>query len=301
MKQLIISMCVAASLLAGCNNLSHQEKEVLIHAHRGGAAIYPENTIEAMIHAVDLGVSYLEFDLHVSKDSQVVVSHDAYFNSKKALTPSGDTIPVDSCKLYRLWEMSYDSICTYDVGSKPNARYPRRHNMVACIPLVSALIDSVEAYVNARELTPVKYNIEIKSWPAKDSIFTPDYKTFADLCMKDLLSHQLGDRLLVQCFDTRTLNYLHIKYPEVRLSYLVELEENVSFSDFMKRLDFVPEAYSPQYPMVDAALVDSCKAYNMTLAPWTVDKRKDILHLASLGVDEIITNQPDSVMIWLNK
>lgn len=298
MKQFIISMCIAAGLLASCNNVTKQ-KEVLIHAHRGGAAIYPENTIEAMKHAVDLGVSYLELDLHVSKDSQVLVSHDAYFNSKKALKSSGDTISADSCKFYRIWEMAYDSVRTYDIGSKPNPRYPRRRNMVARVPLVNALIDSVEMYVDSLGLSPVRYNIEVKSWPSKDGVFTPEYKTFADLCMQALLSHQLGDRLLVQCFDARTLNYVHQKYPKVRLSYLVELEEGVTFSDFMKRLDFVPYAYSPQYPMVDAALVDSCKVYKMTLAPWTVDKREDILHLVSLGVDEIITNQPDSALIWL--
>lgn len=299
-KRFILFLCIAASLLASCS-APHRSKAVLVHAHRGGAAIYPENTIEAMLYAVDLGVDYLEFDLHVSKDSQVVVSHDAYFNSQKALTPSGDTIARDSDKLYRLWNMPYDSIRRYDIGSKANPHYPNRHNFVARLPLADALIDSVETHIRVCHLKPVQYNIEIKSWPTKDGIFTPDYKTFADLCMKELLSHHIGDRLLVQCFDTRTLNYLHQKYPTVRLSYLVDNDNQTSFSDYMSRLDFVPQVYSPHYSLVNTALVDSCRAYGMALAPWTVDSHKDIRRLAALGVDAIITNQPDSAIIWLKK
>jgi len=64
-----------------------EEKTPLVHAHRGGMALYPENTIPAMIHAVSIGAPVLELDLHVSKDHQVVVSHDAYFHAVKLILP----------------------------------------------------------------------------------------------------------------------------------------------------------------------------------------------------------------------
>lgn len=48
----------------------------LVFAHRGGAALRPENTVAAFDHAVALGVDGLELDVHLSKDSELVVIHD---------------------------------------------------------------------------------------------------------------------------------------------------------------------------------------------------------------------------------
>ena len=48
----------------------------LVYAHRGGAALRPENTIEAFDHGLDCGADGLEFDVHLSSDNVVVVHHD---------------------------------------------------------------------------------------------------------------------------------------------------------------------------------------------------------------------------------
>jgi glycerophosphoryl diester phosphodiesterase len=48
----------------------------LVFAHRGGAALRPENTIEAFDHGMSLGADGLEFDVHLSRDGVVVVHHD---------------------------------------------------------------------------------------------------------------------------------------------------------------------------------------------------------------------------------
>ncbi len=297
-SKLCVSACLLmAALLGGCQE-SVSENAPVVHAHRGGAALYPENTIPAMLNAVEIGVPVMEFDLHVTKDSQVVVIHDAYLHTVKTLTPQGETIPLDKEEDYKVYSMTYDSLRRYDVGSLPNPSYPNRVNRGCYIPLAFELIESVEALTTAKGLSPVSYNIEIKSDPAKDGVFSPDYITFADLCIKELLSHNLGNRLLVQCFDARTLNYLHEKYPSVRLSYLVE-EKDVPFDELMARLTFVPQVYSPESDMLTEAVVKQVHAKGMEMAPWTVDDKVEVMRLKKLGVDAIITNQPDSVMHWL--
>ena len=66
-------------LLVACGN----HKSIDLQAHRGGAGLMPENTISAMKNAMDLGgVNTLEFDLQLSADKQVVVSHDNYFHPR---------------------------------------------------------------------------------------------------------------------------------------------------------------------------------------------------------------------------
>jgi glycerophosphoryl diester phosphodiesterase len=293
---LLICCCLTSALQLF--SATQIKKLPIVHAHRGGAALYPENTIPAMLHAVEIGVPMLELDLHVTRDSQVVVSHDAYMNPIKALKPNGEEIPIDSARMYSIYSMTYDSLKRYDVGSRPNPAFPNRKNLKCSVPLVSDLIDSVEHSTQSKGLCPVGYNIEIKSWPDKDGIYSPDYRTFADLCMRVLLSKNLGDRLLLQCFDPRTLNYVHEKYPNVRLSYLVE-DMTVDFDELMKRINFVPQVISPNHAMVDSAFMDKSRKLGMEVAPWTVDEKDEILRLRTLGVDAIITNRPDSVMTWL--
>jgi glycerophosphoryl diester phosphodiesterase len=49
----------------------------LVYAHRGGAALRPENTLAAFDHGLALGADGLELDVHLSRDGVVVVHHDA--------------------------------------------------------------------------------------------------------------------------------------------------------------------------------------------------------------------------------
>lgn len=269
----------------------------LIQAHRGGAAIYPENTIPAMLHAVDLGVPVLEMDMHISKDSLVIVSHDAYLNPAKALTPEGDTIAAGD-KSHTLYSMPYDSIRRYDVGTRFNPAFPHKASIRCEVPLISQLIDTVENHVKEKALAPVSYNIEIKSSREKDGVLTPDYRTFTDLCMKVLLSKNLGDRLLIQSFDTDGLNYLHEKYPDVRLAYLIS-DEGESLEELMAKINFTPQVFSPESSWVTAERAKQVHAMHMQLIPWTVDTKEEALRLKALHADEIITNRPDSMQVWL--
>ncbi len=286
-----------AAVVAGCGH-GAEDRLPLVHAHRGGAALYPENTIEAMVNAVRLGVPVLEMDLQVTRDSCVVVSHDAYLNAEKALTPAGKDIPEGKDKEeYRIYDMDYDSLRLYDVGSKPHPAYPGRVNLKCHVPLFSELVENVENAAWSLGDT-VYYNVEIKSDPSKDGVYSPDYRTYADLCMRAMLARRLGSRLLVQCFDPRTLNYLHERYPSVRLSYLVE-DSVASFEEMMARLDFTPQVFSPESRLLTEEMMEAARAKGMEVVPWTVDDREEVERLRKLGVDAIITNRPDRVMEWL--
>ena len=48
----------------------------IIAAHRGGAGLWPENSLEAFRGAVGLGVEQIETDLHLSRDLEPVIIHD---------------------------------------------------------------------------------------------------------------------------------------------------------------------------------------------------------------------------------
>ncbi len=266
-----------------------------VQAHRGGAGLWPENTLTSMTNAVLMGVNTLELDLQVSKDGQIVVSHDAYFHPRYATRPDGTEVKADDPKEY-LYTMPYDSIAKYDVGKRASVVWPGKEQSPAVKPLASELIDSVETLVSDHKLSPMRYNIEIKCKKGKDEGANwPEYHDFVDKCMELLLSKDLGDRLVVQCFDVRALNYMHEKYPQVKLSYLIS-KKDTDWGTYMGKLEFTPDWLSPEYTTVDKNMVDKCHKAGIKLVPWTVDDKSEIKRMIDLKVDAIISNYPDRVL-----
>ncbi len=283
MKRFLILVATAA--LAAC-----QPKPVIdVQAHRGGAGLMPENTIPAMKNALDLGVNTLEFDLHLSSDGQVVVSHDPYFHPRYSTRPDGSLVREEDPKEY-LYTMPYDSIAKYDVGLRHVDRWPTQAKMAVCKPLASELIDFAEGYAG----TPVNYTLEIKSWPGEgEGTLWPEYHVFCDTCIPLLLSKNLGKRLIVQCFDVRALNYMHRKWPELTLSYLTEDYDGGDIEKLLENLDFVPQWWSPESSVVTPENVAWCHAHGIGVVPWTVDDPAEMRRLVQCGVEAIISNYPD--------
>ena len=267
-----------------------------VQAHRGGAGLMPENTIEAVKHALDMGVNTLELDLQVSKDGLIVVSHDPYFHHRYAIRPDGSYVEKDDAKEY-IYRMPYSEIAKYDVGSRPSEEWPDKACVKAVKPLANDLIDFVENYTKEKGLSPVRYNIEIKSKDAAgEGQNWPTYDRFVTECCKFLHSKQLDDRLVVQSFDVRALNYMHEKYPEMNVSYLVD-EKAPDFDTYMGYLKFTPQWLSPHHAITDEALVQKCREKGIKIVPWTVDEPEDIKRMIDLGVDAIISNYPDRVLM----
>jgi glycerophosphoryl diester phosphodiesterase len=270
-------------------------RSIDVEAHRGGAGLMPENTIEAMLNGLKLGANTLELDLHITRDGQVIVAHDAHFNPGFTTKPDGRELTGEEAKNLPFYKLTYDEIRPYDTGSKAYKKFPEQKKMPTHIPLVSALIDSVENYAATHGMSPVYYNIEIKSNKnlEKKGVIPP-YREFTDKAMAVLQSKNLGERLLIQCFDPRTLNYLHEKYPDTRLVFLVS---NIKgYAANMKKLNFIPDVYSPHYALVNQRLMQECQKAGMKVVPWTVDGKDDIRKLLGMKVDGIISNYPDRVL-----
>ena len=177
-------------------------KQFDLEGHRGCRGLMPENTIPAMLKAIDLGVNTLEMDVVITADNKVVVSHEPFFNHEITTLPSGDTFPESNEEQYNIYKMTYDSVLRYDVGMKPHPRFPFQQKMNVQKPLLSTLIDSVESYISRTGKHKVFYNIEIKSKNTTDNIFHPEPEEFTDLLMDVILQKGIQDRVIIQSFDT---------------------------------------------------------------------------------------------------
>ena len=87
--------------------------------------------------------------------------------------------------------------------------------------------------------------------------------------------------------------------PGIRLSLLVENSDGVEAN--LKRLSFMPAIYSPDFALLDAGVVEALHARDIEVAAWTVNEDADIRRVIALGVDVIITDRPDRVLLALDE
>jgi glycerophosphoryl diester phosphodiesterase len=286
---ILIALFISSSSKKTNEDLPAFDKE----GHRGCRGLMPENTIPAMLKAIEIGVTTLEMDALITKDKKVVISHDPYFNHDITTKPDGTYIDAKDEKNYVLYKMDYVDIEKFDVGLKPHPQFPGQQKIAVHKPLLSDLIDSVEQYCKSKNLKPPFYNIETKSLASTDNIYHPEPEEFVKLLMDVLIAKRILGRVIIQSFDPRTLQVVDQKYPVVKTSLLIVGYDRRGLSAQLDQLGFTPTIYSPDYSLVVDSLVEQCHSRNIKIIPWTVDDKKNMERLKKMGVDGIITDFPD--------
>jgi glycerophosphoryl diester phosphodiesterase len=257
-----------------------------IQGHRGCRGLLPENTIAAFTKSILMGAHTLEFDLVISKDRKVVVSHDTFFHHEITTMVDGESVTETNQHQFNLFNMNYVDIEDIDVGMKIHPRFKSQAKMPANKPLLKELIKTTE-----RISSKMKYNGEIKSTLEGDDINHPSIPVFCDLVMKQVLKYNVQNRFTIQSFDTRALEYMHEQYPEIQLSYLVETK--ATLKKHLEALTFIPSIYSPDHSLLSKKDVDAAHKLGMRVIPWTVNTKEEIETLIAMGVDGIITDYPN--------
>lgn len=266
-------------------------QELDIQGHRGARGLMPENTIPAFLRALEEGVTTLELDVVITKDKQVLVSHDPYMLSGICSKPDGTAVARNEVKDLNIYQMTYAEVKAFDCGSLGNARFPEQKKMKTSKPLLKDMIETVEEYLKEHNLPQVGYNIEIKSVVSEYGISQPQVDEFSKLVLAVITERIGNDRFTIQSFDFNVLKYLNQSNPKVKLVALVENKRGVEAN--LKDLGFIPYVYSPYHILLNKKAVALCHEKGMKVVPWTVNDRKQMESLIEMGVDGIITDYPD--------
>ncbi|MDP4261894.1 MAG: glycerophosphodiester phosphodiesterase [Bacteroidota bacterium] len=261
--------------------------------HRGCRGLMPENTIPAMLKALDLGVTTLEMDVVITKDKKVVLSHEQWFSEDITTKPDGTYMGPREERRFNIYWMTYEDVKTFDVGMKPHPRFPQQQKMKVVKPLLSDLVDSVRHYMLSSKRELPYYNIEIKSDPEFDGVFQPKPDEFVELVVGVIREKGIEDHVNIQSFDFRTLQYLHQKYPSFKTAMLVEGFDTRSLEEQLKALGFTPAIYSPPFEIVNEKLIKKCHEQHIKIIPWTVNEKSKIEALKKMGVDGVISDYPN--------
>lgn len=262
-----------------------------LQGHRGSRGLLPENSIPAFLLALDSGVTTLEMDVVITKDNQVIVSHDPFMQSGICLDGAGNSFTSKEEKGFAIYRMTASEAQQFDCGSKGNPGFPEQKPLKVSKPLLKEVIAAVESHIRSITRYEVDYNIEIKSTPEGDGTLHPPVPEFCELVIATLNEYLPTDRIVIQSFDFRVLKYLHEKHPQIRLAALVA--NSKSSTQNLEDLGFNPHIYSPNFKLVNASLIEIMHARKIRVIPWTVNDVKDMLNLKSMGVDGLITDYPD--------
>ncbi|MEZ4951480.1 MAG: glycerophosphodiester phosphodiesterase family protein [Saprospiraceae bacterium] len=270
---------------------SRDDKEFDWQAHRGGRGLLPENTFQAFLLAIREGVTTLEMDLVISKDSQVVVSHEPWISSKICLDYNGKEIPEDKELEMNIFQMNYGMVKACDCGSKGNPDFPEQKKMKSSKPLLKNIFEVSKAYTSQNNKALPYFNLEIKSKPDWVGVYVPDNETFVKLVLEVVNNSGVKEAVNIQSFDAGILKEVKKQDPNMPVSLLVDnangLESNLA------SLGFTPEFYSPHYLLCTNEMVTSAHDKGMKVIPWTVNDQETMKQLKDMGVDGIITDYPN--------
>ena len=237
----------------------------LFAAHRGGAALWPENSLLAFGNALGLGVDYLELDVHLSRDGEVMVIHDATL--ERTTTGSGPVRERTAAELGTL-------------------RLKDRSGAVTEEPVPT--LDQVVALAAAGKrqmLLEIKTDEQRRRYPGIEE------KVFAVLDR-----HRFTPFAIVMSFEGETWRRLRQLRPETRTGALYS-PRMLPASEIERELQSLRQAgvgfVGLDQRLVSADVARQARLAGLTLGVWTVNEREAIGRFVGHGVGIVITDRPD--------
>jgi glycerophosphoryl diester phosphodiesterase len=292
----VLALGFAFGLLVSCKTGTKDPEPFDWQGHRGARGELPENSLEAMQRGLQKGVKTLEMDVVLSQDSVVLLSHEPWFNPEICLDFEGKEWSDTADR--NIFHYNYKQVANCDCGSKPNVRFPNQERLKTFKPRLLSVISAAEELALMMNRASPVYSVEIKSKPEWDSIYYPSVDLYCDIVLKTIAKANLGERLIIQSFDSRALRYIHEKYPQIRLAYLTETGDP-SAAKQIESLGFVPEIYSCEASLLSKRLVNDLQSLELKVIPWTVNDIEEAKKLQEWGVDGIITDYPSRMLSTL--
>lgn len=283
-----------------------------LQGHRGARGLAPENTLVAFARALSLGVTTLELDLAVTRDGEVVVSHDPLLNPDVTRGPDGQWILRHGPPFHSL---AFDDVRKLDVGRlRPGSAYAAQFpDQVASDGARIPTLAEVYALAKKAGNGIVRFNIETKLDPNKpDETLGPE--PFVEAVLKIAREAQTLSRTTLQSFDWRTLQYAQRVAPELETVYLTEQQGGDQMrkghpgpSPWLAGFDLgdhggsVPRlvkaaggrTWSPLFRDLSPESVADAHRLGLRVIPWTVNRPQDMESMIEWGVDGLITDRPD--------
>ncbi|MEF3303472.1 glycerophosphodiester phosphodiesterase [Paenibacillus sp. GYB003] len=228
---------------------------LMVIAHRGAAGEAPENTLGAFALGLEQGCTGIELDVHLSKDGEIIVCHDA-------------TIDRTTDRKGAIHELTVEELKKADAGRWFDERFEGER-----LPLLEEVFDLVPP--------AVEINVEIKAG-------------VGDIVPALIRLMRRKDRLagvFVSSFDFDILERLKEQEPEARIGLLYNIRMKNQYR-MAQLLDGPVYSLHPHWSRLDEQNVRAATERGLRVYPWTVNKEDDMRKMIACGVSGIITDYP---------
>jgi glycerophosphoryl diester phosphodiesterase len=251
----------------------------LVMAHRGGAGLWPENTLFAFEGARDLGVDVIEMDVHSTADGALVVLHDASLD--RTTDGAGR---INTLTLAQVKKLDAGFRWSPDGGRT----FPHRGRGLT-VPTLDEVFTRLPA---------MRFNIEPKQ--ESPSIVKP-------LC-RAIREKGMADKVTIGAFRQGVLDEFRRECPEVSTSagptevaeFLRAAQSGGASGGLKFKALQVPELIMG-VRVLTRSVLESARARNIQVHAWTVNEAEDMRRLTELGVDGIMTDYPDRLLNLLGR
>lgn len=232
---------------------------VLRIAHRGFSSKAPENSIEAFKKAAKSKIDMVEFDVHETKDGKLIVMHDETLNR----TTDGKGF---------IKELTLNEIRKFH---EPNGEP---------VPTIEEVIKILKDKCGI--------NIEVKD------------EQLANKILQIIKKEKMGKRVIISSVHSDVIKTIKEKEPEIKTAWLVT-ETRWKLAVLYSLRFLLPyilvkmakkmkaDSIGLQYQLVTDKLVKGLHKNNLSIGVWTVNNKKDIKKMQLLGVDAIISDEPE--------
>jgi glycerophosphoryl diester phosphodiesterase len=244
-------------------SLKTKKHSFLKIGHRGAAGYCPENTFASFKKALELGVDYLELDIQMTKDGELVVIHDSTVNR----TTNGKG---------KVKDFTLKEIQNLDAGSWFHSKFAGEK-----IPSFSEFLDEFAGKIGIL--------LELK----KPSL----YPLIVEKTAEELIKRKLTSpdhQIIVQSFDRDSLKRFHELLPSIPIGVLVKTAGvNLISNKELRSIASYVSYVNPKITMVNKRLIKRIHYHGLKTFIWTVKKKNDVTNLKSLQIEGIITDFPD--------
>jgi glycerophosphoryl diester phosphodiesterase len=236
----------------------------LVVAHRGASAVYPENTLEAFLGAVEAGADLVELDVRLTADGVAVVLHD--LDVSATTDGSGMVHQLTLAEVKRL--------------DASGGRGPRVE-----VPTLREALHALSGLVGV--------NVEVKNLPGEPAFDSPR-EAAAEEVVRLLDEVGFSGPVLVSSFNWLSIERVQQMDGAVPTGFLTTAMIDPRAALFYVRSRehqyVLPQA--PALLVAGAVFVEEAHRKGVRVGTWTVDDPSTIEELYGMGVDAIATNDP---------
>lgn len=231
---------------------------MLLIAHRGASGYAPENTMASFRLALEMGAKAVEFDVHQTRDHELVVLHD-------------EDLKRVGRKKARVRDLTREELAAIDVGSWFDPCFSAER-----VPTLSDVYDLAQG--------KAELHLEIK----RGSRYYPGIEErVVDLIQR----RKAWGTTLVSSFDHAALFSIRSLDTRLRIGYLLGLTGMKTAFREMEELR--TESLNISARQADARRVRECKERGLRALVYTINSRKELARMDRLGVDGVFTNFPE--------